>query len=161
LTGHPAHPVTSGHRSRHSGFALSINATQALAALAPKLIANQARQAVPPVLGAIHGATDPDVLEALGQGLAALAPKLTPEQARPAVAPVLAAMEHTTAPAALEVLGNVLATLARQLTAEQAWQSGAPVLDAMQGPTTRILCWSSRPRSWRASARGSPRLHQS
>jgi hypothetical protein len=110
--GHPAHPVTSGHRSRHSGFARSISATQALAALAPKLTANQPRQAVPPVLGAIQGTTDPDVLEALGQGLAALAPKLTSEQARPAVAPVLAAMEHNTAPAALETLGHALAALA-------------------------------------------------
>ena len=47
----------------------------------PKLTAEQAEQAITPVLATIRGTTNPNALRALGQGLAALAPKLSAKQA--------------------------------------------------------------------------------
>jgi hypothetical protein len=54
---------------------------QGLAALAPKLTAEQGWRAVRPVLEAMEVTTDPSALQGLGQGLAALTAKLRPEQA--------------------------------------------------------------------------------
>lgn len=51
-----------------------------LAALAPRLTTEQARQAVEPLLAAMQGTTDRETLRAFGEGLAALATKLTAER---------------------------------------------------------------------------------
>ena len=115
-----------------------------------KLTAEQARQAIAPVLAAMQGTTDPDALQALGQGLAALAAKLTAEQARQAIAPVLAAMQGTTDPYALQALGQGLAALPVKAhrRAGAAGDRAGPRRHG-RGPPTRM--------PWGPSARGSPR----
>jgi hypothetical protein len=127
----------------------------AVAALAPRLGAEQAAAACRLTLDAMGKNTNPYVVGRLARAVAALAPRLGAEQAAAAYRLALDAMGKNTAPDAPVGLAEAAAALAPWLGAEQAAAACRLALDAMGKKSTNPLALGPLARAVAALA---PRL---